>query len=669
MDFGQLLAGAGVVGQAWRKEEEAQRRAYEQEQEAKHLAYLRELQRAELERQERLRKLALQQPLPAFSPSPAVGAGMPVFDTNNPPTAAPTASTKTPTAASATPATPVAPTGVQTFALPPAPGIETRELPKTDINTSGDLAALQAERNKLALERNSIKESLWFPGVPFFERFYSADDHRNLNILRDLDKRIKDLDEQIRAASVPLAREEYNRVNPLYAKEQKARQEYEAGKNQRASQQPQISQTPQTPQTPQPSFDVNRLVQAVVQVESSGNPNAVSGKNAVGLMQVRPETAMNPGFGASDIFIVAERVGEKVNRRTKAEAERLLRNPKVNVEFGTAYLQALLNHYGGNLEYALAAYNAGPTVVNKWIQNGADFTKLPKETRNYIAKITALLNQEETGQSAGVVTPTKTVGLNIPDITAAKTAQAEDTYIDPSKFYLANPQSIPLDMQRALQQREEIVRLAEMYRNAGMGAQYLEARNQLLGLDNNIMLLHGMQGLQEFTLANDPRRLAWVWSQYAGVPVGVQPRTDGKFNIFVNGQKVKEALDSATVAEMARLAFDQTFRATQAAASAETNKLLTQSQLKIAEEIAKQQAQMVHDIYVERARGDIQRALKMLEQAGFDVKPLGDGSGALVVTPRDGRSLPFIFYPDGVKQKVGDQEVIMYYQLLQPPGF
>ncbi len=103
-----------------------------------------------------------------------------------------------------------------------------------------------------------------------------------------------------------------------------------------------------------------RLVQAVVQVESGYNVKARSHKGAMGLMQLMPETARE--LNVSDAY----------------DAEQ-------NVRGGTTYLRRMLRKFSGNLTMALAAYNAGPTAVEK-------YGGVPpyRETRNYVRKVLGL---------------------------------------------------------------------------------------------------------------------------------------------------------------------------------------------------------------------------------------------------------------------------------------
>lgn len=108
-----------------------------------------------------------------------------------------------------------------------------------------------------------------------------------------------------------------------------------------------------------------RLVRAVVQQESSFNPKAVSSAGAKGLMQLMPGTAAE--LGVTDPF-----------------------DPVQNVDAGTRYLAQQLKANGGNVERALAAYNWGPGNLQK---NG--FDKAPKETRDYVSKITANMGSRD----------------------------------------------------------------------------------------------------------------------------------------------------------------------------------------------------------------------------------------------------------------------------------
>ncbi len=103
-----------------------------------------------------------------------------------------------------------------------------------------------------------------------------------------------------------------------------------------------------------------RLVEAVVQVESGGNPQAVSPRGALGLMQLMPARAA--ALGVRDVF-----------------------DPRANLDGGVRHLRALLTRYEGDLTLALAAYNAGEEAVR--LHGGVPPYS---ETREYVRKILAL---------------------------------------------------------------------------------------------------------------------------------------------------------------------------------------------------------------------------------------------------------------------------------------
>lgn len=122
------------------------------------------------------------------------------------------------------------------------------------------------------------------------------------------------------------------------------------------------------------------LIFAVIKAESNFTKDAVSNRDAIGLMQLMEETAKDVAK-KNQIEINAENVKEELCDVNK------------NIEIGTCYLSMLMERYE-NKEVALAAYNAGIGTVDGWIEkgvikkDGTDIEKVPyKETNNYVRKI------------------------------------------------------------------------------------------------------------------------------------------------------------------------------------------------------------------------------------------------------------------------------------------
>ena len=106
------------------------------------------------------------------------------------------------------------------------------------------------------------------------------------------------------------------------------------------------------------------LVRAVIKTESANNPDALSNKGAMGLMQLMPQTAKM--LGVNDAW-----------------------DPEQNIRGGVKYLSQLSDKFDGDIVKILAGYNAGPSKVEQ-------FNGVPPyaETQNYVKKVVALLSDE-----------------------------------------------------------------------------------------------------------------------------------------------------------------------------------------------------------------------------------------------------------------------------------
>jgi len=112
------------------------------------------------------------------------------------------------------------------------------------------------------------------------------------------------------------------------------------------------------------------LVKAVTATESAFNPQAVSHKGAVGLMQIMPATAAQYGVRSEPGISVVQK----------------LKEPGINIQIGTRHLADLTRLYPGRMDLVLAAYNAGQGAVSRAGHQIPNY----QETQNYVRKVLAI---------------------------------------------------------------------------------------------------------------------------------------------------------------------------------------------------------------------------------------------------------------------------------------
>ena len=142
-----------------------------------------------------------------------------------------------------------------------------------------------------------------------------------------------------------------------------------------------------------PEIFVRQMMQ-----ESGMNPDAVSPKGALGIAQIMPATARNPGYGVRPIEDPTD--------------------PEEGLRFGAEFMRAMLDEFGGDYKLALSAYNAGAGAVKK-------YGGVPpfQETQNYVSKILGGAMQPDVpgGLSMGVPSssmPSEDLMMGVPQDTS-----------------------------------------------------------------------------------------------------------------------------------------------------------------------------------------------------------------------------------------------------------
>ena len=505
MDFGQLLGNAGVVSQGQRQAEEAIR-----------VARQNQLATEEQNRIADLKQNLAGLQLPSFQPVDVAQFAQGIA----PGQALPLANAPVTPVASVAPVAPAAPSVAQA-----APAAQ-----------SAGLQYPEGLFSQLGQARMRLKE-LEGP-------FYLPTPVGNKAQIAATKKEIARLESSYYKQAIPVARAEYQRVNPQYT--------YPLSTS-AAPAAPSVAQAaPSAPKQTQKYDATTTPYDALITQSAQQNGiDAVIFKRLLGTESSFNPKAVSPrgekfGLGIAQIADV-----HGLTRKQRLD-------PNTAIPFAAQLFAQYLQQNNGDYTRAIQKYK------------GASKTSVAAVTDTILARTSS--------------------PLEIPQTQARNKQLAE--------FYLANPQTIPFELQQLQQvaqqqmsfltrQRNEAGQLAQVYMRSGTagGIQAADRLRDSIGkIDAGLLqlqqqvaekqtYLQGMQGLRELTAANDPRRLAGVLTQYLGAPVGIQPRTDGKYNYFVNGKKVKEGVSPAMLATMALREFSPNARAAHAKSAAMENEL------------------------------------------------------------------------------------------------
>jgi soluble lytic murein transglycosylase-like protein len=593
MNLGQLLGGAGVVGQGMRQAEEAERVSRQNQ-----LAIEEQNRTADLKKQ-----LAGLQ-MPSFQPVNVAqytqqfmpGQTMPMG-------AAPAA----PALAAAAPAAPAPAPAPAPAAVAPQPIIQGQALPSAQPTSAITVQQFQAmppaeQARRLQIENDRRRAATLgaaagkFPAaaadiftLPITSGASLLQGAANAIDFARIGRAVGLYDPDVTSVTVPFA----GSVTPYSDKllqAEAANQPLTAEQFQEQLRAADRARPPATPAQPTKralSYD-NKVTpyDAIIQqsaVQYGIDP--VVFKRLIGTESSFSPTAVSPrgakfGLGIAQIADVHGLTRE----------QRL--DPNTALPFAAQLFSEYLRESGGDYERAIQKYKGatsaeGRTAMSKPI--GDILSGLtPSATPTAVAAAPGAAPAPAAAAAPGAAGPP----------TALEVPQTQARNMEMAEFYLANPESIPYELQQVNQmaqqqsafltrQRNETAQLAQVYMRSGT-QQGIEAamrlRENIGQLDASLLqiqqqvgqkqaYLQGMQGLRELATANDPRRLSGVLTQFMGTPVGIQPRPDGNYNYFINGKKVRDGVSPAQLAAMALKEFSPEARAASAQSAQLENEL------------------------------------------------------------------------------------------------
>ena len=298
--------------------------------------------------------------------------------------------------------------------------------------------------------------------------------------------------------------------------------------------------------TPYAQADLQQKAAAMQQIESSGNPNAVSSAGAISAMQVLPSTAKDPGVPgvrpAADTSV--------------AEAARV----------GQELIAAYDKRYQGDNTRIAVAYHAGMGFADNW---DGDLATLGPKTRNHAKKFLAELAAGKTpkfsaaGQSSSASTTIKdNTGATrkivaqqkagIAELPAGAARDAATKKSPPPPKVQVDVELVNTELNTAAVARKKLFMVADAYRRAGMGKEYIEALGALNNMTATMVNLAQQKAINLFESNGDPRMLQQMWSKKSGRSITIHPRPDGKWNVMDGDQMINEGVTTADITSPAR---------------------------------------------------------------------------------------------------------------------
>jgi len=289
-------------------------------------------------------------------------------------------------------------------------------------------------------------------------------------------------------------------------------------------------------------------------------------------------------------------------------------------------------------------------------------TKVETEAKSNNANNTAVATDNVSSLQtvdSGKVTTGDQVGVDLGSGNLGAGDTPKDKSIDTPAIYIQNPSKVTYDMEQAKKTRTEAVqifqiaqkksqeykRIAEIYRISGDIDNFLKykeaaegmltglvtARDTVTKIDQGMVYLQGMQGLNDLRYGNNTNRLSMVWSMYSGRDVRIVPRSDGKFNLQMDGTVVQEGMSMREISHLAQLQFDSSYKTQINQVAAEKSMKIFDAQLDMTKEQQKINAELIKLKVDKELSSKADALLEQIKMMKGEFKAIGDGSGKGIV--------------------------------------
>ncbi len=194
-----------------------------------------------------------------------------------------------------------------------------------------------------------------------------------------------------------------------------------------------------------------------------------------------------------------------------------------------------------------------------------------------------------------------------------------------------------------------LIKQSNDLRNSGLDAQN-QARVAMQEFDNKMLLVQGAQALQDLSFGSTARAGA-VLSAFSGLDIQIVPRSDGKFDLMVNGNR-QQTYTMAELSDKLRRTYSQAYRESQTKLQTERQTYLFEKGVDLEAKLAEQRDKLLGDLKIENLKNAYGVYLEELKQRKGEFKALGEGFALIYDNGQY-----FLLQPQAVEETINGEKV------------